>query len=162
MKRNIPMVFGSVSYMPMSGGSRNNTDWIGIHRILDCQQVGMRARFKLEYNSVVEMDFPRGNLNDRVHDVCVISEAQVKAIRVWMLRANLEVRVCSNVTQFLNDRKVCGCMFHDAPPKEWSEIHIRLDQLRNFLLEVMTRNEIESKQTRIVYVQKTMRLKLLC
>jgi len=160
MKRNIPMVFGFCSYMPMSGGSRNCTDWIAIHWLNNVEQCGTSAKFETDNGLIIQMDFPKGNLHDRVHDVCFLSEQQVETLESIVAKANMKM-IPPRYVGLLNDYNDCHCLLHEDILVTWSDYGDRLGSLENFLLDEITRDEIEADVTKEIYRQKIYRIKKL-
>lgn len=160
LKRNIPMVFGYCSYMPMSGGSRNCTDWIALHWLNDARQYGTHAKFKTDTGLVIQMDFPNGNLHDRVHDVCFLSEHQIETLNSIVSKGNM-CMVPPKYVGLLRKYDDCRCLFHKEIPVKWADVSSRFDSFERYLLNEITKGEIESNVTQEIYHQKIYRLKKL-
>ncbi|WP_125591170.1 hypothetical protein [Companilactobacillus jidongensis] len=157
MKRNIPMVFGFCSYMPMSGGSRNCTDWIALHWLKKVEQHGTSANFETDNGLTIRMNFPNGNLHDRVHDVYFLSEQQVITLGSILAKGNMKM-IPPRYVGLLNDYNDCRCLFHKDILVTWSGICNRVDSFENFLLDAITKGEIEADVTKEIYHQKIYRI----
>ncbi len=157
LKQNIPMVFGYCSYMPMRGGSRTCTDWIALHWLNDAKQRGDHARFETDNGLIIQLDFPRGNLQDRVHDTCFLSEHQVKTLDVILSKGGMKMIPPKYVG--LSDKYAhCHCLFHKEIPVNLTDVDLSVDRFEQFLLEAITKGEIESDITKEIYHQKIYRL----
>jgi len=159
-KQNIPMVFGYSCYMPMTGGSRNCTDWIALHWIDSVDQYTNIAEFVTDKGLVIQMRFPRGNLRQRVHDVCYMSSHQVSVIDMVVSRANMKM-IPPKYIGMLGQYQICNCLFHDDIPLSWDVTSDRLEGLRKYILNELTRGEIEPDALTEMYEQKIYRLKKL-
>ena len=161
LKQNIPMILGYASYMPMSGGSRKCTDWIGVHWLQTCRQNKKVAEFETEEHIKIHLVFPRGNLNDRVHNVCFLSETHIVALKEFSKRSN-GLYISSGQIGLLDKYQHCRCLLHGRVPATWRDVNYKMDSLSEHLLEVITRGEIESCETISLYRQKISREKRLC
>ncbi|MFD1418354.1 hypothetical protein [Companilactobacillus keshanensis] len=157
-KHYLPMVHGNVSYMPMTGGSRNNADWIGLHFIEDFRQIGKVARFKSTQGFEIEMDFPKGNLSSRLHDVSVMAEYFVSSTMIYMESMNLKV-VPMNNNSILNAFSTCLCPRHDKMPHNYRDIGKGVNYLTDSILLKMCRGELGYRETKIIYTQRINKIK---
>lgn len=160
LRQNIPMIMGYASYMPMSGGSRNCADWIGVHWVKSCSQKSKLAIFELEVGGVVQLVFPRGNLSDRVHNVCFLTEAHIVALEQFSKLANGQY-IANGKTGLLDTYRKCECRVHGRVPVKWKDVNYKIDLLGQYLLEIITHGEIGSYETITVYKQKIARGKKL-
>lgn len=78
LKQHLPYVNGRVAYMPMAGGSRKNTDWIGLHRVKDFEIFDKKVQFTMKSGDKVMLDFPRGEIEKRFHDIDIVRRASLK------------------------------------------------------------------------------------
>lgn len=159
-KQNIPMVFGYSCYMPMSGGSRKCTDWIALHWINVVNQYDGVAEFVTDKGLVIQMEFPRGNVRRRVHDVCYLSSHQVSVIDMIVSRANLKM-VPPKFIGMLGQYRICYCLFHNELPLSWDIASDRLKGFKQYIISELTKGEILPDALNEMYQQKIYRLKKL-
>lgn len=82
LKQHLPYVNGRVAYMPMAGGSRRNTDWIGLHFIEDFEILDKKIHFITTLNNKITLDFPRGKLEKRLHDIDIVRRTHLKILEL--------------------------------------------------------------------------------
>ncbi|WCG35944.1 hypothetical protein [Companilactobacillus farciminis] len=112
LKHYVPFVFMYVVYMPISGGTRKNTDWIGLHLMNSCRQNKKEAYFITTQGFIIKVTFPKGDLDRRVHDACVLCEKCVAFFLPLIIDGGIDVKGCSFtglVVKFGN----CHCPLHN-------------------------------------------------
>lgn len=72
-----PFVYGKYAYMPMTGASRKNADWIAIDALECYEQIEKTAYFITKSEHKIQMDFPRGNLERRLHKICFLVKCSI-------------------------------------------------------------------------------------
>ncbi|WP_334332093.1 MULTISPECIES: hypothetical protein [unclassified Companilactobacillus] len=82
LKQHLPYVNGRVAYMPMTGGSRQNTDWIGLHFIEDFEIFDKKIHFITTLDNKIVLDFPRGKIEERLHDIDIVRQAHLKILEL--------------------------------------------------------------------------------
>jgi hypothetical protein len=75
IKRYIPFIHGYTVYMPMTGATRNNASWIAPQLAKEAKQVNKKVRLTTLNNYEIEIDFPKGDFEQRLHDVALLSKA---------------------------------------------------------------------------------------
>ncbi|APX71926.1 hypothetical protein M5C72_01945 [Companilactobacillus allii] len=160
LKYNIPMVMGYSAYMPMIGGSRSCADWIGVHWVKSCRQEDKVAIFKLEVGGVISLAFPIGDLSDRVHNVCFLTENHIVALEEFSKLANGRY-VPSGHVGLLRPYRKCKCKVHGSVPSKWKDVNYKIDMLVQYLLDIITHGELGSEESITVFKQKISREKRL-
>jgi len=152
LKSFLPMIHGNVSYMPMTGGSRNNADWIGLHFVEGFQQTDQVARFKSTQGFEIEMNFPRGNLSDLMHDVSVMTQYFVSSAEIYLSSMNLAVKTM-NEDCILTAFSSCICSKHEKIPRKYRDVELGVDYLVDSAFQKMCRGELGYKEMIITYKQ---------
>lgn len=156
--KHLSAVFGYTAYIPMTGGSRKNTDWIAAHHVESYSQADGQAYFKTIQGHKIRMSFPHGNLKKRIHDVCMMSEIMVNIARKFMAVARLKVLPMGNVG-VLRDFEDCNCSFHRTVVRKIVKIELVYDQMINYLLNHIGVEEPGADELIIFYSQNLNRLK---
>lgn len=157
-KHYLPMVHGNVGYMPMTGGSRSNADWIGLHFVVGFSQTNQIANFESIQGYNIEMDFPKGNLSTRVHDVSVMAEYFVSSAKIYMKSMNLQISVLNDEC-ILTAFSTCICSKHLKIPQKYQEVEHGVDQLVDSVFLKMCRGELGYLESVIIYKQKISKIK---
>lgn len=157
-KQYLPLVHGNVCYMPMSGGSKKSTDWIGLHFVTGFSQRGKTAIFESIQGFKIEMKFPRGNLSDRIHDVSVMTEYFISSTQIYMKSMNLNVTRI-NKKCILAEFSTCLCSRHGKVPKKYRDIEKGVNHLADSIFLKMCRGELGYMDSVIIYKQKINKLK---
>lgn len=157
-KHFLPLVHGNVGYMPLTGGSRSNADWIGLHYVAGFSQADQIAKFESTQGFNMEFDFPKGNLSTRVHDVSVMAEYFVSSARIYLRSMNLKVTV-ANSGSILTAFSTCICPSHQKIPRKYQEVEQGVDHLVDSVFLKMCRGELGYRETVIIYKQKISKTK---
>lgn len=75
IKHYLPLINGYLAYMPIEGGSRRNTDWIALSLIKGFHQEGKVVHLETIQGYQFQIDFPKGNFENRVHEVALLCKA---------------------------------------------------------------------------------------
>lgn len=135
MKHYLPFVHFYMAYMPMSGGSRGNTDWIALHLIRKFEVINGIVYVTTIYGHYFSMDFPKGDFEKRCHDVALLARASFVFTQTL-----LKVGMCDitppTETGLLSKFDNCKCKYH-------LEMILRMNNLQNmtaWLLKFMLLN----------------------
>lgn len=159
MKHYVPFIFLYVAYMPLSGGSRKNTDWIGIHKIVRYYQIGGCAYFVTKDGLTIKMDLSKGNLDHRLHDVCVLIEKNLEFVEKALLVGLAGIKVPEE-TGLVLKFKNCDCHAHlkvkvDNDPQQITILLIA------FIIDHMGIESECPEEEKMYYRQNLMRIKKL-
>lgn len=157
LKHYVPFIFLYVVYMPISGGSRKNTDWIGLHLMNSYRQNDNEAYFITNQGFIIKVIFPKGKLDDRVHDACVLCEKCVAIFVPWCTAGGMDVRgtvFIGVVTKFKN----CDCDVHYAVYKN-NEPKVVGRLFINFILDHLGFESANPEEDKKYYRQKLARLR---
>lgn len=109
--RFLPFAFAYVSYMPMAGGSKKNVDWIGLHLIDKYQQRNRFAYFTTVHGFKLKVKFPHGDLDTRIHNVCILNEKSISDIETMLSSGRFEFNK-PEVTGLIRRNRKCNCKLH--------------------------------------------------
>ncbi len=157
IKQLIPLVHGNYAYMPMRGTSHGSTDWIGVHHVEDFNQYEQQGIFETSQGKV-KIVFPKGNLNDRLHDCCFLSEIFYIAIRRLVGTMNYELKP-SEDTGMLQKYHLCNCLRHSSRDNVRSDLNPVIDFVKNSMLYSMVHGEIGQRDLITSYKQRINKLK---
>jgi len=133
LSHHMPLVHAYVSYMPMTGASRRNTDWIALHLIERYFQKDKFAHFITHQGMKLKLHFPHGDLENRIHDVCLLSEKSVAILRT-IVKVGLADLKSPPVTGVVERFKKCNCPLHQKMLANMFDINHTLKILINFVL----------------------------
>jgi len=122
----IPFVYGQVAYMPMTGASRKSADWIGLHFLKDFEQNGHDAQFLTRFDTKIKMNLPHGNLEDRLHDVYLLSQSSIKIMGLMACTGNCQL-LAPKQMGLLQQFQECPCDNH-------IKLFLELDNLRQIII----------------------------
>lgn len=105
-----PFVYENIAYMPMTGASRRNADWIAVHFLDYYEQIGKKAHFDTKNGHQIQMDFPRGNLEKRLHDTYFLTQSSLKILGMVVTVGNCRLNYPCNRLFSMYDR--CRCDLH--------------------------------------------------
>jgi len=112
IKKYIPFVHGYQTYMPISGGSRKNTDWISPN-LLSKAEVSNGLLHLIAINgSRFSLEFIKGDFGKRVHDVALLSRANFIFLEALVNWGNCELQPPSNLG-LLEPFENCQCLDHE-------------------------------------------------
>ncbi|KRO00330.1 hypothetical protein IV57_GL001433 [Companilactobacillus kimchiensis] len=158
--RHTPFVFAYVSYMPMTGGSRKNVDWIGLQFIDRYSQKEKFAHFVTVHGFEIKLSFPRGDLEKRIHDVCMLSEKSVLFFEKLLTGGLAELKP-SNITGVLRRFEKCECLRHKKIVRKVLNINSACDKILKYLLTHMGVEEPEAETLISFYRQNINKCKKL-
>lgn len=153
-----PFVYGDVAYMPMTGASRNNADWIAVH-FLECyEQVEKKAYFVTKSGHKIQLGFPRGNLERRLHNVYFLMKCSLGILGMMINIGSCHLEYECNKLFSMYDRCRCDlhsriCLLNSLPMFYWNLIEF---MLMNQGIEGLGQNE-----TKKYYHQNLTRIKKL-
>lgn len=156
----LPFVFAYVSYMPMTGGSRQSSDWVGLHLIKNFRQKGRIAYFTTVHGYKFSLCFPQGDLEQRVHDVCIISEKSVIFFKN-ILRSGLIELNPPNITGVVRQHEKCKCKNHQKMFNKILNINQSIDEMFQFVLNHLGIDKLEAKELIKFYRQNWNKFKKL-
>ena len=110
MRNCLPYVNGCVAYLPMSGGSRNSCDWIGIHCIQSYEIFGKEIHFFTNQGDKVILNLLRGELENRLHDLDVVMRSHLMFLEAMSKPRLIQLRYCEN--EIMKIFKNCTCPKH--------------------------------------------------
>ena len=129
MHHYLPFVHFYVAYMPMNGGSRSNTDWIALHLIKEMRLINGVVYVTTIYGQSFSMDFPKGNLEKRVHDVALLSRASLVLMQAFLRVGLCDIKPPSErglLSKFDN----CNCKYH-------LEMILRMNNIQNMMVLII-------------------------
>lgn len=159
IRHYLPFVFLYVAYMPLRGGSRKNTDWIGIHKIVRYRQNKGYAYFITKNGLTIKMNFAKGNLENRLHDVCVLIEKNLEFMERILLAGLAEIKAPKETGLVLKFRN-CDCHTHlkvktDNDPEQITVLFM------TFLIDHLGIESEYPEEEKIYYRQNLQRIKKL-
>lgn len=161
MTHYMPFISAYISYMPMTGGSRKNVDWVALHWIKKYSQIQKSAAFITVQGFKIRFGFPRGDLNNRIHDVCVMNEKSIGMFQTIVHTGLAELQPPA-ITGVVVQHKNCGCELHKLLHQKLHDVNHTFSMIRNF---VFTHLDIESINPELViqyYYHNLARLSKLC
>lgn len=153
-----PFVYGKYAYMPMTGASRKNADWIAIDALECYEQIEKTAYFITKSEHKIQMDFPRGNLERRLHKICFLVKCSITILEKIINVGGCCLEYTCNHLFATYDR--CRC-----------DLHSRISLLNNLptlyfnIIEFILLNEgideLGQSETKKFYHQNLVRIKKL-
>lgn len=156
----MPFVFAYVSYMPMTGGSRNSSDWVGLHYIETYYQDNKSAYFTTVHGYKIKLNFPHGNLENRIHDVCMISEKSVSLCKVLLQGGMMDLNPPSS-TGMVRKHENCKCNKHQSLIQNTLKVDETTDRIIDYILIHLEIENLEAKELMKLYRYNLNKLKRL-
>lgn len=131
LRHYLPFAYGQVAYMPMTGGSRKCTDWIGLHYVHNFHQTDGKAHFLTCHKFKLQMNFPRGDLEKRVHDVTCVCHASLVLMEWAVKGGNCELKLNPEMGKLIRSYQHCSCVFHVSFIGKMKDIHHMIKVMRD-------------------------------
>ncbi|CAJ1191589.1 hypothetical protein [Companilactobacillus nantensis] len=128
LKCYLPYVHGYIAYMPLTGATRNNANWIALHLIKEAKQVGKKIELTTINGEKFEMDFPKGEFNQRVHDVALITQGSFLFMKAFVNAGMCELQPPEEIG-LLAKYEDCNCPDHQ-------EMRIKVTDLRYMFINI--------------------------
>lgn len=139
----LPFAYGQVAFMPMKGGSRRCTDWVGLHYVHNFFQTKGRAHFTTCHKFKFEMDFPKGDLEKRVHDVTCLCHATLILMEWAVKGGNCELKLNPEMGKLIRSYRKCPCNFHANLTADMKNLRHMVVVVRNAILKKLGINPLE-------------------
>jgi len=153
-------VYGYIAYMPMTGATRNNTSWIGVHHVRGFQQKDKEAYFITIQGYKLKLDFPHGDLNDRIHEVCALSEKSVRVLSDLVGAGSCRLLIPEEAG-VLRKYEDCKCKMHSELVREANNLRRLFLGSKNFILRHMGIDKLGREELIKYYSQCLERIKKL-
>lgn len=132
MTHHTPFIHENIAYMPMTGASRRNADWIAVHFLEFYEQIEKEAYFVTESGHKIQLDFPRGNLEKRLHDVYFLMKCSLRILEKTTQVGGCKLEYTRNQLFSVYDRCRCDlhsriCLLNRLPNFYWNLIEFILD-----------------------------------
>lgn len=155
-----PFVYGAVAYMPMTGATRNNADWIGLHFVEDHHQENNRAYFETRQGFKLWLDFPHGDLDNRIHDVALLCQGSRKIFELLVQSGNCQLIIPVHMGVLMMYGN-CPCKNHLKLVIEITQIRKEIIRFRDLLLLQLTNDVIARNEMIKYHCQNLSRIKKL-
>ncbi|MQS76922.1 hypothetical protein [Companilactobacillus halodurans] len=160
LKHHLPYVHAYASYMPMTGGSRKCTDWVGLHWIQSYHQDKKEAHMITVNGDKLIFNFPHGDLEQRIHNVCVASEKSIAMISS-VAKAGLAEIKPPPITGLVRKFENCQCKLHKKLARKLYDAGFTFDLVTKFLLNKIGIESAYPQTVMLFYRQNLDRLKKL-
>lgn len=124
----LPYIQGYVAYMPLTGATRNNANWIALHLIKEAKQIGGKVELTTINGRKFQIDFPKGEFNQRVHDVALITQGSFLFMKAFVSTGMCELQPPEEMG-LLEKYENCNCPDHQ-------EMRIKVTDLRYMFLNI--------------------------
>ncbi|GEO59253.1 hypothetical protein [Companilactobacillus bobalius] len=155
MTHYTPFIHEDIAYMPMTGASRRNADWIAVH-FLECyEQIEKKAYFVTESSHKIQLDFPRGDLEKRLHDIYFLMKCSLNVFEMMVNVGSCHLKYKCNKLFSTYDRCRCDlhskiCLLNSLPIFYWHLIEfILINQGIEGLGKLETKKYYHQNLTRI-------------
>lgn len=111
MKRNIPLITGLDTYMPLQGATRNVSDWISLNWVESYRVKDGEAVFKTSLGFDIKFDFKGLALTKRIHDTAFLAECTNLIVQNTCKKMGYKINTEMErgiITEF----ELCGCDLH--------------------------------------------------
>lgn len=111
IKRYVPFVHAYQTYMPINGGTRQNTDWISPN-LIACVWTSAGMLHILDINgNMASLKSVKGNLDQRLHDVALLSRANFMFLECIVNWGHCQLQPPSELG-LLKSFENCNCEEH--------------------------------------------------
>ncbi|MBL3531775.1 hypothetical protein JMJ99_10385 [Companilactobacillus zhachilii] len=124
----LPFVQGYVVYMPLTGATRKNANWIALHLIKEAKQDGQKVKLKTINGAEFEMDFPKGEFNQRVHDAALLTQGTFLFMKTFISSGMCELQPPEEMG-LLAKYEDCNCSNHQ-------EMRLKVTDLRYMFINI--------------------------
>ncbi|GAB5057202.1 hypothetical protein COSHB9_15900 [Companilactobacillus alimentarius] len=153
-----PFINNCFAYMPMTGASRRNTDWIAIHFIELYQIETKKILFITKQGNKIWLEFPRGDFEKRIHDVCLLIQASIKVFEVFLKQGGCQLHYPPEQLFLIYSK--CRCKAHNKL-RLLEDLEMVCRLIIKFLLDNQGIESLGKEETEKFYLQNLERTKKL-
>ncbi len=160
VKSCIPFVHAYQAYMPISGGSRKNTDWISPNLLSESQvSDGVLHLVSIEGRKV-SLEFVKGDLKKRLHDVALLSKASFLFLEMLANWGNCGLQPPSDLG-LLEEFENCQCVDHEQMELKVKNLREMIVAFKKVILFNLGIEQFQRLELIKLYSQNLSRLKKL-
>jgi len=160
IKSFIPLVNAYFTLMPMRGAAKGNTDWIAPRFIRSARLEDKKLNLVTIYGNELQVDFPKGDFEQRMHDVALLNEASFLFAKRLLNFDVCEIKPPTDKGYFESFER-CNCENHQKMRAMLQNLSNMIDEFEKYLLHRLEIEEIQKNEILKLYFQNLSRIKRL-